>query len=94
MCGPEEPEEMSSHPVFGHCSDNHSPDFNFQAELKHLPFPLNIGEAPLDKEQPRFLDIIYDNQEVFSLHDEDLGYCDCITHTIPTTIYKPIYIPH
>ena len=47
---------MSSYPVFGPNPDNHSPDFNFQEELKHLPFPLNIGEAPLDKEQQsRFL---------------------------------------
>ena len=86
MCGPEELEKMSSYPVFGLCPDNQSPDFNFQAELKGLPSPLNIGKALLDKEQQsRFLDIIYDNQEVLSLHDEDLGYCDHITHTIPTT---------
>ena len=58
MHGPEEPEKMSSYPVFGPHPDNQSPDFNFQAELKCLPFPLNIGEAPLDKEQQsRFLDI-------------------------------------
>ena len=51
MCGPEEPEKMSSYPVFGPYPDNQSPDFNFKAELKHLPFPLNIREATLDKEQ-------------------------------------------
>ena len=58
----EESEKMSSHPVFCTHLDNHSPDLNFQAELKHLPFPLNVREAPLDKEQQsRFLDLIYDN---------------------------------
>ena len=29
-----------------------------------------------------------------SLHDEDLGYCDHITHTIPIIMDKPIYLPH
>ena len=62
MCGPEELVKLSSHPVFGHHHYHHSPDFNFQAELRCLSFPLNNGEAPLDKElQSRFLDIIYDN---------------------------------
>ena len=28
------------------------------------------------------------------MHDEDFGYCDHITHTIPTTTEKPIYLPH
>ena len=86
---------MSNYHVFGPHPDNQSPDINFQAEPKHLPFPLTIGDVPLDKEQQsRFLIIIYNNKEVFSLHDEDLWYCDCITHTIPTFTDKPIYLPH
>ena len=28
------------------------------------------------------------------MHHEDLRYCDCISHTIPTTTDKPIYLPH
>ena len=36
MCGPEEPEKMSSHPVFGPHPNHHSPDYN-------------IGEAPWTK---------------------------------------------
>ena len=84
MHGSEEPEKMSSHPVFGPCPQHHSPGFDFQAELKHLPFTLNSWKVPLEKEQQsRFLDIIYDNQKVFSLHDDDL-----------TTMDKPIYLPH
>ena len=42
----------------------------------------------------RFLELIYDNQSVFSLCDEDLGLCDHLKHTIPTTMDKPVYLPH
>ena len=45
-------------------------------------------------QQVRFLELIYDNQAVFSLYDEDLGLCDCLKHTIPTTTDKPVYLPH
>ena len=45
-------------------------------------------------QQVRFLELIYDNQNVFSLCDEDLGLCDCLRHTIPTTMDKPVYSPH
>ena len=64
-------------PKFGLPLDYDSPDFNFKRECERLPFPLNIGEAPLDlNQQKRFIELIYDNQEVFSLYDGDLGYCD------------------
>ena len=46
------------------------------------------------KQQKWFLNLIYDHQAVFSLHDEDLGLCDRLKHTIPTTTDKPIYLPH
>ena len=45
-------------------------------------------------QQVRFLELIYDNQIVFSLCDEDLGLCDCLKHTIPVTMDKPVYLPH
>ena len=45
-------------------------------------------------QQIRFLELIYDNQSVFSLCDEDLGLCNCLKHTIPTTMDKPIYLLH
>ena len=41
-----------------------------------------------------FINLIYDNKEVFSLHDEDLGYYDLIKHTVPTMTDKPVYLPH
>ena len=40
------------------------------------------------------MNLIYDHQTVFSLHDEDLGLCDRLKHIIPTTTDKPIYLPH
>ena len=45
-------------------------------------------------QQIRFLELIYDNQSVFSLCDEDLGLCDQLKHTIPTTTDIPAYLLH
>ena len=68
---------------------------NFQKEVEHLPFKLNLVDIPLEKEhQAKFIKLIYSNQEVFSLHDKDLGYCNKLTHTIPTSTDKPAYLPH
>ena len=87
------PEEK---PVFGPRPNTQSANFDFEAEVKCLPFKLNIGdEAKLTCiQQSRFIDHIYDHPEVFSLHDEDLGFCDWIRHTIPTTMDKPVYLVH
>ena len=87
------PEEK---PVFGPRPDTQSADFDFEAEVKCLPFKLNLGdEAKLTHvQQSQFIDLIYDHPEVFSLHDEDLGFCDRIRHTIPTTMDKPVYLAH
>ena len=82
-------------PTFGPHPNTKVADFDFQKELEHLPFKLNLGDVLLDKEhQAKFIDLIYSNQEVFSLHDEDLGYCDQLTHTIPMSTVKPVYLPH
>ena len=65
------------HPKFGPCSNTKVTDFDFQREVECLPFKLNLGDILVDREhQAKFFDLIYSNQEVFSLHDEDLGYCD------------------
>ena len=40
------------------------------------------------------MNLIYDHQTVFSLHNEDLGLSDRLKHTILTTTDKPIYLPH
>ena len=60
-----------------------------------MPFELNIEDAPLTrKQQARLINIIYDHREVFSLFDRDLGFCDVLKHSIPTTTDKPVYLPH
>ena len=82
-------------PTFGPRPNTSAAEFDFQQEVERLPFKLNLGDVHLEKEhQARFIDLIYSNQEVFSLHDEDLGYCDKLTHTIPTSTDKPVYLPH
>ena len=83
------------HPTFGPHPNTSVADFNFQQEVECLPFKLNLGDVSLEKEhQAIFINLIYSNQEVFSLHDEDLGYCDRLTHTILTSTDKPVYLPH
>ena len=82
-------------PTIGPHPNTSVADFNFLQKVEHLPFKLNLGDVHLEKEhQARFIDLIYSNQEVFSLHDEDLGYCNKLTHTVPTSTDKPVYLPH
>ena len=38
--------------------------------------------------------MIYDHTEIFSLFDGDLGFCEVLKHSIPTTTDKPVYLPH
>ena len=98
----DEPDPMPSkeankepHPSFGLHPNTKAADFDFQKEVEHLPFKLNLGDIPLDKEhQAKLIELIYSNQEVFSLHHEDLGYCDRLAHTIPTSTDKPVYLLH
>ena len=78
-------------PTFGNRPDTNLANFNFKNEIDCLPFQLNIGkEANLTRDQQScFINVVYDNKEVFSLHDEDLGYCDLIKHIILTTTDRP-----
>ena len=46
------------------------------------------------EQQSWFINIIYNHPEVFSLHDEDLGFCDKIKHTILMTLDRPVYLLH
>ena len=87
--------EKDEKPSFGVRPDTKNPDFDFKKELERLPFELNIGDAPLTHEQQACLiNVIYDHTEVFSLFDGDLGFCDVLKHSIPTTTDKPVYLPH
>ena len=81
-------------PLFGPHPNTDVADFNSQKEVEHLPFKLNLGDITLEREhQAKFINLIYSNQEIFSLYDEDLGYCNKLTHTIPTSTNKPVYLP-
>ena len=56
---------------------------------------MNIGDTPLSwEQQAHLIDMIYDHTKVFSLFDRDLGFCDVLKHSIPTTMEKPVYLPH
>ena len=65
----------------------------FVKSSKDFLFPLILEKLKCLKSK-KFLKLIYESQVVFSLCDEDLGLCDCIKHTIPTTTDKPVYLPH
>ena len=87
--------EKDEKPLFCARPNTKNPDFNFKKELERLSFELNIADAPLTREQQEHLiDVIYDHTEVFSLFDGDLGFCDVLKHSIPTTTNKPVYLPH
>ena len=82
-----DPPTSSEKPSFGPRPDVESENFDFKAEIDCLPFKLNMGTTVemTHEQQSQFINIIYDHPEVFSLHDEDLGFCNKIKHTIPTT---------
>ena len=90
------PPTSSEKPSFGPRPDVNAMDFDFQAEINCLPFKLNMGtEANMTcDQQSQFINLIYDHPEVFSLHNEDLGFCTIIKHTIPMTLDRPVYLPH
>ena len=90
------PLTSSEKPSFGPSPEVSAADFDFQAEKSHLPFKLNMGtEANMTPDQQsQFIKLICDHPEVFSLHDEDLGFCDKIKHTILMTSDRPVYLLH
>ena len=90
------PPTSSKKPSFGPTPDVNATDFDFQTEINCLPFKLNMGtEANMTCDQQSwFINLIYDHPEVFSLHNEDLGFCDKIMHTIPMTFDRHVYLPH
>ena len=93
--GKDSSKERDEKPSFGTRPDTKSPQFDFKRELEQLPFELNIGEAPLTcEQQAHLINVIYDHTEVFSLFDRDLGFCEALKHSIPTTRDKPVYLPH
>ena len=83
-------------PEFGPRLDTNSAEFIFKDEIDQLPSQLNIRKEAnlMQKQQGPFINLFYDNEEVFSLHDEDPRYCDLIKHTIRTMMDKPVHLPH
>ena len=91
-----DPPTSNEKPSFGPRPDVKSTNFDFKAEVDHLPFKLNMGTTieMAYEQQSQFINIIYDHPEVFSLHDEDLGFCNKIKHTILMTSDRPVYLLH
>ena len=93
----EEPSEEGVYPTllsFGPHPDT-TKDYNFDDEVARMQFKFHLGYALLSKEQQdQLLNLIYDHQKVFSLHDEDLGFGDKLANSIPMMTDKPVYLPH
>ena len=69
--------------------------YDFKEEVAWLLFQFNLRDVPFTKQQQfQLLNLLYDNQQVFSLHDDDLGFCNKLAHTIFTTTDRPVYLPH
>ena len=91
---PSEEEYTPPLPSFGPHPDT-TQDYDFDDEVAKLPFKFNLGDAPFNKEQNDWLlNLIYDHKKVYLLHNEDLGFCNKLAHSIPTTTDKPVYLPH
>ena len=87
--------EKDGKPSFSARPNTKNSEFDFKKELEQLPFELNIRDAPLTcGKQACLIDVIYDHTKVFSLFDGDLGFCNVLKHSIPTTTDKPVYLPH
>ena len=91
---PSEEESTPPLPSFGPCPDTNK-DYTVDDEVVRLPFKFNLGDAPFSKEQQDWLlNLIYNHQKLFSLHDEDLGFYNKLANSILTTTEKPVYLPH
>ena len=83
---PKEKDILVEYPKLGERPDT-GKAYDFKKEkIEWLPFKFNLGDVPFTKDQQDWLlNIVYGNQQVFSFHDEDLGFFNKLTHTIPTT---------
>ena len=91
---PSEEESIPTLPSFGPHPDT-TKDYNFEDKVAKLPFKFNLVNAPCSNEQKDYLlNLISDLKKVFLLHDEDLGFCNKLAHSIPPITDKPVYLPH
>ena len=66
--------EKDEKPSFGARPNTKDPHFDFKKKLERLPFELNIGDAPLTRnQQARLIDVIYSHTEVFHYLTETWG---------------------
>ena len=69
----QEQKEETPLPAFGHQPET-TKEYNCDEEVMWLPFTFNRGDVEFSKEQWDWLpNLVYDNQQVFTLHDEDFG---------------------
>ena len=89
------PPTSDEKPSFGPRPDVKATNFDVQVEINCLPFKLNMGTTVdmIHERQSQFINLIYDHPEVFSLHNEDLGFSNKIKHIIQTTSDRPVYLP-
>ena len=90
------PPNSTDKPTFDPKPNTQAKDFDFEVEVQCLSFKLKFGnDAKLTQvQQSWFIDLIYDYPEVFTLHNEDLRFCDWIKHTILIKMDRPMYLPH
>jgi hypothetical protein len=56
---------------------------------------LDLGEGPMSEEQLASLrEMLSKHQAVFQQDDDDMGSCDKVRHTIPTTDDVPVRVPY
>ena len=96
----QEDKEGGEKPKFWPQPNFTSPNFDFQADLKRLPFPINLGEVDMSKEQKvEFLELIYDNHSVYLLHHTILvqlqaGVWKCLGARLRQGIIRPSCSPY
>ena len=66
----------------------------FTKEIEWLLFKFNLGMLLSERTAKLTVNLIYGNQQVFSLHDKDLGFCNILAHTILTITDRPVYLCH
>ena len=80
--------------AFGPRPNTQAADFDFEINCQPFKLILRKDAEMTCPHQSQFINIINDHPEVFSLHNEDLRFCDKIKHTILTTSDKPVYLLH
>ena len=83
-------------PKFVPRPDTGSAKYDFHTKIEWLPSKLNIRrDASLSwVHQSCLINLTYDSQQIFSLHEKVLGYCDHLKYTMLTMTDKSVYLLH